>query len=359
MDVLAARDATDESTLEVDGRRVIVMARDGMGVVGIIRGREDSELRPQISAALDNMHAHPDRTDAMVVIEDLLAAAGGGARAEVVKGAWTAHLRAHVVFKGHHVVLEAFIRNDTEALMHNVRVDISYDHDALALVSVRPRLLVSQDRVSVGNLPPGKSTELEVSFDAELCLSSPMSLIVTYTDAEGRRVQVPAKPMHVDVRPPRLAPSGAPTDSELLALADGGLPHKGRKAFEYATDAQRIDMHSLAVRKVKDAGLMVVREVESQETMRTETWLAGTTVEKGARAVVRVSTHGADRLLEAFVASDDASVVVGLLTSLSGTIMDSVGSAAPAGALKRVVDARKLSDLEVWPTLLEYELDGE
>ncbi len=359
LDVLAARDATNDATLEVEGRRVIVMARDGMGVVGIIRGREDGDLRPQISAALDNVHAHPDRDGALEVIEDLLAASGGGVRAEVVKGAWTAHLRAHVGFKGHHVVLEVFVRNDTDALMHNVRIDMSYDHDALSLVSVRPRLLVSQDHVSVGNLPPSKSAELEVAFTAELCLSSPMSVLASYTDSEGRRVQVPIKPMRVDVRPPRLAPAGAPTDQELLELAGGGLPHSGRKAFTYAAEVPRAGVHAVAIRKARDAGLAVVRELDSPETMRTETWLAGAAVEGRARAIVRVSAHGADRLLEVFAASDDAAVIVGLLTSLSGTIMDSVGSATPVAALERVKDARLLGDLEVWPTLLEYELEGD
>ena len=358
MDVLAARDATNDATLEVEGRRVIVMARDGMGVVGIIRGKEDGDLRPQISAALDNMHAHPDRDGALEVIEDLLAASGGGARAEVVKGAWTAHLHARVDFKGHHVVLEAFIRNDTDALMHNVRADLSYDHDALALASVRPRLLVSQDRVSVGNLPPGKSTELEVSFIAELCLSSPMSVLVSYTDPEGHRVQVPARPMRVDVHPPRLQSAGAPTDQELLALASGGLSQSGRRGFTYAVEAARAGVHAIGVRKARDAGLVVVRELDSQETMRSESWLAGAAVEGGARAIARVSAHGADRLLEVFVASDDASIVVGLLTALSGAIMDAVGSESPVAVLQRVRDARLLSDLEVWPTLLEYELDG-
>jgi hypothetical protein len=275
-----------------------------------------------------------------------------------VKGAWTAHLRARVGFKGHHVVLEAFIRNDTDALMHNVRADLSYDHDALALASVRPRLLVSQDHVSVGNLPPDKSTELEISFTAELCLSSPMSILVSYTDPEGHRVQVPAKPMRVDVRPPHLAPAGAPTDQELLALSGGGLPQFGRKAFTYAVETARSGVHAVAVRKAKDAGLAEVRKLDSPETMRTETWLAGAAVEGGARAIVRITAHGADRLLEVFAASDDAAVVVGLLTSLSGTIMDAVGVASPVAALQRVGDARLLGDLEVWPTLLEYELDG-
>jgi hypothetical protein len=255
-------------------------------------------------------------------------------------------------------VLEAFIRNDTDALMHNVRADLSYDHDALALASVRPRLLVSQDRVSVGNLPPGKSTELEVSFIAELCLSSPMSVLVSYTDPEGHRVQVPARPMRVDVHPPRLQSAGAPTDQELLALASGGLSQSGRRGFTYAVEAARAGVHAIGVRKARDAGLVVVRELDSQETMRSESWLAGAAVEGGARAIARVSAHGADRLLEVFVASDDASIVVGLLTALSGAIMDAVGSESQVAVLQRVRDARLLSDLEVWPTLLEYELDG-
>ena len=356
--LLASGASSSDTTLEVDGRRVIAAVLGGLGIVCVIRGKEDLQLRPQLMEMLAKLPSDPRKEAAVAVVEELVSSAA--ARAKVVKGAWTAHIKAAVGFKGSSITLGVQLRNDTDATMHNVRMELGYDHDALRIGAVRPKLLVSQDRVSVGNVAPGKSLELEASFDAELCLSSQVVVTASYTDPEGRRVVVPARPAQVDVRPPELRPAGALPDKGLVGMAAGGLVHSGRRAFSHALDAPRGDFHDIAVRKAKETGLAVVRELDEPELMRKETWLLGEgSGGPPSKVLVRVSTHGTDHMLEVFVASDDAASVVGLLGHLSMELLDSVRSGMPGAAFDRLRDPRMLSDLEVWPTLLEYAVEGD
>jgi hypothetical protein len=356
--LLASGASSSDTTFEVEGRRVIAAALGGLGIVCVIRGKEDARLRPQLMEALARLPTDSRKEAAVAVVEELVSSAA--ARADVVRGAWTAHIKVAAGFKGSSVVLGVLLRNDTDETMHNVRIELGYDHDALHIGAVRPKLLVSQDRVSVGNLAPGRSLELEVSFETELCLSSQVAVTANYTDPEGRHVVVPARPAQVDVRPPRLRPAGALPDMGLVDMASGGLAHAGRRAFSHALDGPRGEIHDLAVRKAKEAGLALVRELDEPELMRKETWLLG----EGAggppsRVLARVSSHGTDHVLEVFVASDDAASVVGLLGHLSMELLDSVRSGMPGADFDRLRDPRLLNDLEVWPTLLEYAVEGD
>ncbi len=143
-------------------------------------------------------------------------------------------------------------------------------------------------------------------------------------------------------------------------FANQQFDRRPRFLHDHALDAPRGDFHDLAVRKAKDAGLALVRELDEPELMRKETWLLGEgSAVPPSKVLVRVSTHGTDHLLEVFVASDDAASVVGLLGHLSMELLDSVRSGMPGAAFDRLRDPRMLSDLEVWPTLLEYAVEGD
>jgi PKD repeat protein len=357
--VLSPGDGETEAMVEVEGRRVLVAFKQGTGVLCVLRGREDASYRKSVMEALDSLLVDTSEGAALNVIGDLVAIAGKPARAEVVKGAWTARIKATVGFKGSMVVLSASLRNDTQETLHNVRLRLAYDKDALSMSAIEPKLLASKDKISLGNMPPGKEQKLRIHFMPELCISSNIDAVGEYTDIEGRQVVVPAKPMPIEVECPYVGPGLAPNDEELLELAADGLSHQGRRAFVHGMEVPREDIFKLAVRKAAETGAAKVKELDEPKLMRSEAWLMGVGEGGTPRILVRISSHGTDSIIEVFVASADSAIATGLLTHITTEVVDAVASEFKGLGFDRIRDTATLEDLEVWPSLLDYSIEGE
>ena len=220
-------------------------------------------------------------------------------------------------------------------------------------------MLVSHGRISLGNIPSRKEIIVEVSFLPELCISSNLNVMATYTDVEGRSVHVPARTIPVAVECPYIEAGTDIEEDRLLSMAEEGLGHSGHRVFNYGLDVDHQDLFEIATRRVVELGAMKVLELDDTSLMREEAWFLASGEGGTPRILVRVSSHGADHLLEVFVTSDDGATATGLLTFLAGDILDAAATDMPGKRVERVRDAATLEEMAVWPSLLDYKVMGE
>ncbi len=347
------------AVMEVEGRRVLIGVRATVGLLCVLRGREDDAFRDTLFRRLDDLSLDSSTEAALGVIEDVLAAAGKPDRAEVVQDAWTSHLEASITYRGSVLVLGIVLRNDTDHIMNNVRLRVVHDEDALTLDSIKPKVLVSHGKMTLGHVPSGKQQDLEISFWPELCMSSNIRVMMNYTDVEGRTIHVPTRSIPVAVECPYIEAGGDVDEDRLLSMSEDGLGSSGRRVYNYGLDVDHLDLFKIAVRLVVERGPMKVMDLEDESLMRAEAWFIGSGEGGSPKVLMRVSSHGADHLLELFVTSDDGATATGLLTYLSGEIMDTAASEMPGKRVERVRDPATLEEISVWPSLLDYKVMGE
>ncbi|UCC92313.1 MAG: PKD domain-containing protein [Thermoplasmata archaeon] len=347
------------AVLELDGHRVLLALRSGVGAMCVIRGREDDGFRANIRDLLSSLFQDRSTEGALSVLEDILASAGPTDTAVVVHDAWTAKLTANLTYQGSVVLLDVRLRNDTDHILNNVRLRLDHDKDALSIQSITPKLLSSHGRLSLGNVPPRKEHKVAVSLVPEICMSSTVRVMVTYTDREGRTVHVPAPTMPVEVECPYIEAGTDMDEERLISMSEKGLGFIGRRVFNYGMDVDHQDLYGIAVGLVVEQGPMKVMDLDDESLMRAEAWFLGSGEGGTPQVLVRESTHGADHMLEIFVTSDDGAVATGLLTYLASEVMDTAASEMPGKRVERVRDAATLEEISVWPSLLDYKIMGE
>jgi hypothetical protein len=347
------------AVLELDGHRILLALRSGLGALCIIRGREDDGFRAGLRDQLSNLFQDRSTEGALSVLEDILASAGSGGSAEVVRDAWTARLASDMTYQGSVVMLDIRLRNDTDHILNNVRLRLYHDEDALSVQSVTPKLLSSHGRMSLGNIPPRKEHKVAISLVPEICMSSSVRVLATYTDMEGRTIHVPSPTQTVDVECPYIEGGGEMDEEKLLSVSEKGLGFTGRRVFNYGMDVDHQELYGIAVRLVVEQGPMKVIDLDDESLMRAEAWFLGTGEGGSPQVLVRASSHGADHLLELFVTSDDGAVATGLLTHLATEVMDEAASKMPGKRVERVRDAATLEEIAIWPSLLDYKVMGE
>jgi hypothetical protein len=347
------------AVLELDGHRILMAIRSGVGALCVIRGREDDGFRAGLRDQLSHLFQDRSTEGALSVLDDILASAGSGTTAEVVHDAWTARLSSVLMYQGSVVMLDIRLRNDTDHILNNVRLRLYHDKDALSVQSITPKLLTSHGKMALGNVPPRKEHKVAISLIPEICMSSTVRLLATYTDMEGRTVHVPSPTMAVDVECPYIEGGGEVDDEKILSLSERGLGFTGRRVFNYGMDVDHQELYSIVVRLVAEQGPMKVIDLDDESLMRAEAWFLGSGEGGSPQVLVRVSSHGADHLLELFVTSENGAVATGLLTHLASEAMDEAASKMPGKRVERVRDAATLEEIAVWPSLLDYKIMGE
>ena len=344
------------AVLEIEGYRILIGIHGPIGLLCVLRGREDDAFRDTLYRRLGDLSLDGSTDVALGTIEDVLAAGGKTDRADVVQDAWTSHFEASISYRGSVLVLEMVLRNDTDHIMNNVRLRVDHDEDALTMDRIAPKLLVSHGRISLGNIPSRKESTLEISFIPELCISSNLNAMATYTDVEGRSVYVPARTIAVSVECPYVEAGKDVQEERLLAMSEEGLGSSGHRVFNYGLDVDHQDLFKIAMRRVVQLGPMKVLELDDTSLMRAEAWFLGAGEGGTPTILVRVSSHGADHLLEVFVTSDDGATATGLLTFLAGEILDAAATDMPGRRVEKVRDVATLEEISVWPSLLDYKV---
>jgi hypothetical protein len=347
------------AVLEMEGRRVVLALRSGLGAICVVRGKEDEAFRSGLRDNLGNLLKDRSTDGALGVLEDVLASAGPADRAEVVHDAWTTRLAADLTYQGSVVLLDVRLANDTDHILNNVRLRLHQDEDALTVQSVTPKLLTTHGRMALGNIPPRKEHKVAISLTPEMCMSSSIRVMATYTDLEGRTVQVPSPTIPVRVECPRIEGGGEIDEERLLNLSERGLGIDGRRVFDHGMDVDHRKLYKLAVGLVSEQGPMKVIDLVDDSLMRAEAWFLGSGQGGASQVLVRVSSHGADHLLDVFVTSDDGEVATGLLTHIGGEILDRAASEMPGKRVERVRSSATLEEISVWPSLLDYKVMGD
>jgi hypothetical protein len=347
------------AVLEVSGHRVLVGLRSGLGALCVLRGREDEAFRVGLRERLAELFKDRSTEGALSVLEDIIAAAGPADTAEVVRDAWTARLDLERYYQGAIVLLDVRLRNETERILNNVRIRLYHDEDALTIQSITPKTLMTKGRIAIGNVPPGKEHMVAISLVPEMCMSSKVRLMATYTDMEGRSVNVPSLTKMVNVECPYLEFAGDVDEENLLEVHETGLGYSGHRVFDYGMDVDRKALFELAVRLVVEQGPMKVLSLEDDSLMRSEAWFVASGAGGQPTVMTRVSSHGADHLLEIFVTSDDGATATGLLTHLATEVVDAAATEMKGKRVEKVRDAATLDDIAVWPSLLDYKVMDE
>jgi len=347
------------AVLEMDGYRVLIGIHGSTGLLCVLRGREDDAFRDTLYKRLGDLSIDGSTDAALGAIEDVLAAGGETDRAKVVQDTWTSHIEANISYRGSFLVLDVTLRNDTDHNMNNVRVRVDHDEDVLTIDTIVPKLLVSHGRISLGNIPSRKENKLEVSFIPEMCISSNINVMATYTDVEGRSIHVPARAIPAVVESPKVEAGTDIQDDRLLSMSEDGLGSSGHSVLNYGLDVDDMDMYKIARKSVVELGPLMVLELDDTSLMRAEAWFIGSGEGGSPEILIRVSSHGTDRLLEVFVTSDDGATVTGLLAFLTGEIINAAVTEMSGRRVERVRDAATLEEISVWPSLLDYKVMGD
>ncbi len=240
-----------------------------------------------------------------------------------------------------------------------MRLRLHRDTDALSIQSITPKLLSSHGKMLLGNVPPRKEHKVLISLVPEVCMSSALRVLATYTDMEGRTVHVPSPSMPVDVECPYIEPGVEMDEDALLSLSEAGLGFTGRRVFTHGLDVDHQELYDIAVRLVDEQGPMKVLDLDDTSLMRAEAWFLGSGEGGTPRVLVRVSSHGADHMLDVFATSEDGATVTGLLTHLATEILDRAASKMPGKRVEKVKDSATLEEVAVWPSLLDYKIMGD
>ena len=120
-----------------------------------------------------------------------------------------------------------------------------------------------------------------------------------------------------------------------------------------------LDLYKIARKSIAELGPLMVLELDDTSLKRAEAWFLGSGDEGSPEILIRVSSHGTDRLLEVFVTSDDGATVTGLLTFLTGEILNAAATEMRGRRVERVRDAATLEEISVWPSLLDYKVMGD
>ena len=253
------------------------------------------------------------------------------------------------------VRLKVAVVNETDTVITDANLLLTYNKEALTLEKVEPPMETHGSIVILGSVQPKEKKTVAYYLDPLICQESTVDCTLTYKDYKGKLEHIDMKRRPVDIVCP-LFYTPQTLNIAMLKRLVKDLKEKDSKLF---TVGKCMSMEK-AFEKTKDVvqghDVKFVREINSEEqggVKVTEGWFYGRVQHSTEEIVIKVSTRSDTRTLEVYVASPNLANLTGLLAELGHTVSGSISGS------ELVTDEEVKATIQKEGTLLDKLSESE
>jgi len=186
------------------------------------------------------------------------------------------------------VRLKVGVKNDTEAVITKVTLDVDYNEDVLRLQRIEPASYkTSGARVMLGVLNPGEKSSVAFYFDPQICTETNIDGIVRYRDYKGVLRSVTMKTRKAEVVCPLFFTKEHANTAMLKRLVEGELQERDSKVYtitKLPPYVKHKDIFEVCKQVVLSHDVHMVREFVTHNPFAGEAWFYGETKVKATRS---------------------------------------------------------------------------
>ncbi len=263
------------------------------------------------------------------IVAPILALTSGITRQDVLAATTTRDVKvlSQLEFFQGFVRLKVGIKNDTEAVITKVTLDIDFNEDVLRLQRIEPASYkTSGARVMLNVLNPGEKSSVAFYFDPQICTETNIDGIVRFRDYKGVLSSVTMKTRKAEVVCPLFFTKEHANTAMLKRLIENELQEKDSKIYTITKLPPYVkykDIFDVAKSVVLSHDVHMVREFVSYNPFSGEAWFYGETKVKNYKIVIRAAVRE-DNTIEFFAASTVIKAVTGLLAEFNHTLVSMI-----------------------------------
>ena len=358
------------------GDNQIVIERGNQVFMAVITfGEPDKDLQETMSTAIEKMayayagiieawDGQQNRfADVEKYVAPVLALTAGVTRQDVLSATTTKDIKvlSQLEFFQGFVRLKVGVKNDTEAVITKVTLDIDYNEDVLRLQRIEPASYkTSGARVMLNVLNPGEKSSVAFYFDPQICTETNIDGIVRFRDYKGVLSSVTMKTRKAEVVCPLFFTKEHANTAMLKRLIENELQEKDSKVYtitKLPPYVKHKDIFDVAKSVVLSHDVHMVREFVSYNPFSGEAWFYGETKVKNYKIVIRAAVRE-DNTIEFFAASTVIKAVTGLLAEFNHTLMSMIVERYSDVKIEQVYDEAKKHEIQA-KSLVERLGEGE
>ncbi len=358
------------------GENQIVIERGNNFYAAVITfGEPDKELQEKLQTAIEKIEyayagiieawdGQQNRfADISQYLAPVLALTSGITRQDVLAATTTKDVKvlSQLEFFQGFVRLKVGVKNDTEAVVTKVTLDIDYNEDVLRLQRIEPASYkTSGARVMLNVLNPGEKSSVAFYFDPQICTETNIDGIVRFRDYKGVLQSVTMKTRKAEVVCPLFFTKEHANTAMLKRLIENELQEKDSKVYtitKLPPYVKHKDIFDVCKSVVLSHDVHMVREFVSYNPFSGEAWFYGETKVKGYKIVIRAAVRE-DNTIEFFAASSTIKAVTGLLAEFNHTLVSMIAERYADVKIEQVYDEAKKHEIQA-KSLVDRLGEGE
>jgi len=346
------------------GENQILIERGSNVYMAVITfGEPDKELQETMQTAIEKMaygyagiienwDGQQNRFEKIdQYVGPVLALTQGVTRQDVLAATTTKDVKvlSQLEFFQGFVRLKVGIKNDTEAVITKVTLDIDYNEDVLRLQRIEPASYkTSGARVMLNVLNPGEKSSVAFYFDPQICTETNIDGIVRFRDYKGVLQSVTMKTRKAEVVCPLFFTKEHANTAMLKRLIENELQEKDSKVYSITKLPPYVkhkDIFDVCKGVVLSHDVHMVREFVSYNPFAGEAWFYGETKVKGYKIVIRAAVRE-DNTIEFFAASSVIKAVTGLLAEFNHTLVSMIVERYSDVKIEQLYDEAKKHEIQ-------------
>jgi len=253
------------------------------------------------------------------------------------------------------VRLKVAVVNETDTVLTDANLMLTYNKDSLMLEKVEPALEMHGSMVILGSVQPKEKKTVAYYLDPIICQESTVDCTLTYKDYKGKLEHVDMKRRPVDIVCP-LFYTPQTLNIAMLKRLVKDLKEKDSKLFTVGECMSIDKAYEKAREVVQGHDVKFVRELKNEDkegVKVVEGWFYGRVQQSAEEIVIKVSARSDLRTLEVYVASPNLANLTGLLAELGHTVSGSISGS------ELVTDEEVKATIEKEGTLLDKFSEAE
>jgi len=238
----------------------------------------------------------------------------------------TVKVKSGLEFYRGFVRLKVGVINETETVITDANLLLTYNKEALMLDKIEPELRMDGSIVMLGAVQPGEKKTVAYYLDPLICQESTVDCTLTYKDYKGNLEHVDMKRRPMDIVCP-LFYTPTTLNIAMLKRLMSDLRDRDTKIFAVLEDIPIERSYERAREIVQGHDVKFVRELKEtgpDGTKFIEAWYYGKVKELSEEMVIRVSARSDTRTVEVFVAGQSIASITGLLAELGHRLLEVV-----------------------------------
>ena len=252
------------------------------------------------------------------------------------------------------VRLKVAVVNETDTVLTEANLMLTYNKDVLRLEKVEPAVETQGSMVILGPIQPKEKRTVAYYLDPLICQESTVDCTLTYKDFRGKLEHIDMKRRPVDIVCP-LFYTPQTLNIAMLKRLVKDLKEKDSKIYSVGECMSMDKAYDRAKDVVQGHDVKFVRELASEEgkVKVVEGWFYGRVQQSAEEIVIKVSTRSDTRTLEVSVASPNLANLTGLLAELGHTLSGTISGS------ELVTDEQVRANIEREGNLLDKLSESE